>query len=317
MIEFRQLHYFVTIVDACSITQASTILHIAQPALSQQIKDLENELGVKLLHRSIKGVTPTLEGVALYSHAQKILSLRDQTSEVVKKAIGVLSGRVRLGIPSSISMILAAPLFAALKKNYPDIVLELYESPSTYLSAQLLDGRVDLSLLVDQVPAPGVMVSPLVREHILLVQSKSSARFKSRKSIDFSELNDTDFMLTTRASTLRGMVEKAFKKARISPRISAEASSIQTLLTVVADGDLSTLIPYSALSWYPVLEILHWVPVKPSITRDLMVAQCASVSLSPATQCVKELIVQVCADLVRKKIWVGTDLLVDAPAKHK
>lgn len=182
MIEFRQLHYFVTIVDARSITQASTVLHIAQPALSQQIKDLEHTLGVKLLHRSIKGVTPTLEGAALYSHAQHILSLRDQTKDIVKTASGVISGHVRLGIPSSISMILAAPLVAALKKSYPGILLELYESPSTYLSAQLLDGRVDLSLLVDRVPAPGVIASPLVNERVLLVQSKRSTRFKNKRA---------------------------------------------------------------------------------------------------------------------------------------
>ena len=314
MIEFRQLHYFVTIVDARSITQASTVLHIAQPALSQQIKDLEHALGVKLLHRSIKGVTPTLEGAALYSHAQHILSLRDQTKDIVKTASGVISGHVRLGIPSSISMILAAPLVAALKKSYPEILLELYESPSTYLSAQLLDGRVDLSLLVDRVPAPGVIASPLVNERVLLVQSKRSTRFKNKKSVTFGELKDTDFMLTTRASTLRGMVEKAFKKARIAPRISAEASSIQTLLTVVADGELSTLIPYSALSWHPVLKILHCVPVMPSITRELTVAQCASVTLSPAAQCVKELIAKVCAELIRKKVWLGADLAFDPKA---
>jgi LysR family nitrogen assimilation transcriptional regulator len=308
MIEFRQLRYFVTIVDARSITHAATLLHIAQPALSQQIKDLEEELGVKLLNRSIKGVTPTSEGVALYSHAKNILSLRDQTLDVVKKATGVLSGRVRLGIPSSISMILAAPLVASLKKNYPEILLELYESPSTYLSAQLLDGRVDLSMLVDKVPAPGLTVTPLLNERVFLVQSKKSTTFKNRQNIQFHELKKTDLILTTRASTLRGMVDKLFRKSKITPQIRAEASSIQTLLTVVADGELATLIPYSALSWYPVLKILQWLPIQPSITRELSVAQCASVTLSPAALCVKELIIEICAELVNKKIWLGAEL---------
>ncbi len=308
MIEFRQLHYFVTIVDAGSITQASALLHIAQPALSQQIKDLEQGLGVRLLDRSIRGVTATPEGVALYAHAKHILGLRDQTAEVIRNATGVVSGRVRLGIPSSISMVLAAPLVAALKQRHPDILLELYESPSTYLSAQLLDGRVDLSLLVDKVPAPGLITAPLLDESVLFVQSRKSTRFKNRRSIQVAELQDVALMLTTRASTLRGMVEKAFKKARVAPRVSAEASSIQTLLTVVADGELSTLIPYSALSWSPVLDILRWVPVQPRITRALSIAQCASVSLSPAAQCVKQLIVDVCTELVRRKVWLGAEL---------
>jgi len=124
-------------------------------------------------------------------------------------------------------------------------------------------------------------------------------------------LKETDLILTTRASTLRGMVEKSFKKAKLAPRVSAEASSIQTLLTVVAEGEVSTLIPYSAFSWYPVLDILRWLPVQPNITRELSVAQCASVTLSPAAQCVKELIIRVCSDLVRQKVWLGAELAID------
>ncbi len=308
MIEFRQLRYFTTIVDASSITRASSILHIAQPALSQQIRDLETQLGVKLLNRSIKGVVPTLEGVALYSHAKNMLSLRDQTQEVIKKAGGVVSGRVRLGIPSSISMILASPLLRILRKNYPEVLLELYESPSTYLATQLLDGRVDLSLLVDRLPAADLTVLPLVTEKVFLVQAAGSPLFLGRKSVNFAELSDVDLMLTTRASTLRGMVEKYLKKAKVNPRIKAEASSIQTLLTVVADSGVSTIIPYSALSWHPVQQVLRSLPILPSFERNLSVAHCTSAPLSPAAQCVRELIVKVCTRLVNEKIWLGASL---------
>jgi len=149
---------------------------------------------------------------------------------------------------------------------------------------------------------------------VLLVQSKKLTGFSNRKTVQFSELKQIEFMLTTHASTLRGMVEKAFKKAGITPRVGAEASSIQTLLRVVSEGQLSTLIPYSALSWSPILEILQWVPVEPSISRELSIAQCSFVTLSPATQCVKELIVKVCADLIRQKIWRCADIAFDVKA---
>jgi LysR family nitrogen assimilation transcriptional regulator len=308
LIEFRQLRYFVAIVDAGSLTRASALLHIAQPALSQQMVDLESSVGVQLLIRSVKGVTPTVAGQAVYRHAQKILHMREQTIDVAKGAANRVSGRVRLGLPSSIAMILAAPLVGHLRHQFPDILLELYESPSAYLAAQLFDERVDLSLLVDKIQAPGLSVQPLLDEAVYFVQANSSKRPTPRQSVLLSDLVSTPMIFTTRATTLRQLLDSACDAAKIQIKVQAEASSIQTLLTVVAEGELATLVPYSALSWLPTTRSLRLLPLKPHVIRTLSIACSRTANMSEAGKVVRHAIQEVAGDLVTKGKWRGAKL---------
>jgi len=162
MIELRQLRNFTAIVDAGSLTRAAAAVHIAQPAMSQLVAALESEIGVRLLNRTVKGVTPTEQGLALYRHAQVLLKLAAETRNVTLGTGGRVSGRVRIGLPSTIAVILVAPLLKVLKEQFPGILLEVYESPSSYLATQLLEERVDLSILVDETPSSGLLVEPLV-----------------------------------------------------------------------------------------------------------------------------------------------------------
>lgn len=308
MIEFRQLRYFVAIVDAGSLTRASALLHIAQPALSQQMVDLESSVGVQLLTRSVKGVTPTVAGQAVYRHAQMILHLREQTRDIARGAENQIFGRVRLGLPSSIAMILAAPLVSHLRNKYPDILLELYESPSAYLAAQLFDERVDLSLLVDKIQTPGLQIQPLLDESVYFVQANSSKRPTSRQSVELTDLATTPMIFTTRATTLRQLLDNACDVAKIQVKVQAEASSIQTLLTVVAEGELATLVPYSALSWLPTTRALRLLPLKPTVIRTLSIAYSRSANMSEAAKVVQHAIQEVAGNLVTKGIWRGAKL---------
>jgi LysR family nitrogen assimilation transcriptional regulator len=312
VIEFRQLRYLVAIVDAGSLTRASAILNIAQPSLSQQMADLEATIGSKLLHRSVRGVTPTDSGKAVYRHAQTILHLRDQTADVARGAGSKVSGRVRLGLPSSIAMVLAAPLVKSLIQEFPDILLELYESPSTYLAAQLFDERVDLSLLVDTAPSPGLEVRPLMEESIYFVQSKERIKPNEIFSVGLADLVNFPMILTTRATTLRQLIDSACALANTKLQVHAEASSIQTLLTVVAEGSLSTLVPYSALSWHPATSALRLWPVSPTIARPVSLAWSRSSSMSHATECVRSAIIDVASELIKCGTWKGALLASSA-----
>jgi LysR family nitrogen assimilation transcriptional regulator len=312
MIEFRQLRYFVAIVDAGSLTRASALLNIAQPSLSQQMADLEATIGSKLLDRSVRGVTATASGQAVYRHAQTILHLREQTADVARGAGSQIAGRVRLGLPSSIAMVLASPLVKKLTQTYPDILLELYESPSTYLAAQLFDERVDLSLLVDSSPSPGLEVRALMDESIYFVQSAKTTSPKSMASVRLADLAAYPMILTTRATTLRQLIDSACSANATKLQVRAEASSIQTLLTVVAEGALSTLVPYSALSWHPATSALRLWPVSPTIARPVSLAWSRSSHMSPATACVRSTIIEVATELIHQGIWKGALLAVHA-----
>ncbi len=315
--EIRQLRYFVAIVDCGSLSRASALVHIVQPALSQQMTHLEEELGVQLLQRSVKGVTPTDAGLALYRHAQLILSHLEQaeglklavdTKNVVRASDAGLSGRVRLGLPSSIAMVLVGPLIAALEERFPQIVLEVYESPSSYLAAHLINERVDLSVLVDDVVLPGIEAMPLVDESLYFVQPRKALLVRCGKSISVPTLATVPLMLTTSVTTLRLLVDRAFAEAGVVPQIKAEASSVHTVLAMVARGRAGTVIPHSALAWHEAAKLLRYTVIEPRIVRRASIAHSRLNRLAPAAACVHVLLRSVVEELVRSRQWDGTRL---------
>ncbi len=307
--EIRQLRYFVAIVDSGSLSRAAALVHIVQPALSQQMTQLEEELGTQLLQRSVKGVTPTDAGQALYRHAQQILKLAGDTKNVVKASDAGLSGRVRLGLPSSIAMVLVGPLIAALEERHPQIVLEVYESPSTFLAAHLINERVELSVLVDDVALPGIEAVPLVDEPLYFVQPRRKPLVRAGRSIDLPTVASVPLMLTTQVTTLRDLVDRAFAEAGVTPQIKAEASSIHTVLAMVAQGGAGTVIPHSALAWHAAAQLLRQTPIEPQIVRRATLAHSRLNRLQPAAACVHALIVSVVRELVRSRRWDGARLV--------
>src|SRR5580704_16071774 len=98
VMQFRQLRYFVSIVEAGSFSRAATVVHVAQPALSQQVADLEARLAVELLHRSARGIQPTAAGAILYKEAKVLLQQLDQIPAIVRSTSGEVEGAVNLGI---------------------------------------------------------------------------------------------------------------------------------------------------------------------------------------------------------------------------
>ncbi len=311
MLDLRQLRYFVAIVDAGSVSRAAQALYIAQPALSQQLSQLEQEIGIRLLRRSVRGISPTQAGHAVYRHAQTLLKLAAETSAVARRAGAAPSGRVRLGLPSSIAMILAAPLLAASREQYPGILVELYESPSTYLAAQVFDERVDLSIVVDSSPSASLTVRQLVSERIYFVHARKGDPAAGGESVTLKKLDGVPMILTTRATTLRHLLDAAFLEAGIAPKVLAEASSIQTLLTVVAQGNLGTLVPYSAVSFHPATRSLQRHLVEPASTRSAWLAWSRTAAMTEATESVRGLVLQVVRSLVDEGRWLGATL----PAK--
>src|ERR1700683_3222634 len=126
--DIRQLKYFVAIVDAGSLSKAASKLYIAQPSLSQQMAGLEIELKTKLLLRSAQGVMPTTAGTALYRHARLVLRQIEQIRVDVREDSGSEAGTVAVGLPTTVSTILAAALFQRVRKRFPGIRLQIFES---------------------------------------------------------------------------------------------------------------------------------------------------------------------------------------------
>lgn len=152
----RRLYSFVRVVDAGSITRAADLMHIAQPALSQQMTALEAQFGQRLLSRSKQGVEPTEAGRELYRHARTILRQLEQAHADVEVVGRELAGGVTVGLaPYSTVNALALPLLSVVRARHPRVLLRIDEIGGV-LSEALMTGRMDMALLYGRGPIRGV-----------------------------------------------------------------------------------------------------------------------------------------------------------------
>jgi LysR family nitrogen assimilation transcriptional regulator len=244
----RRLYSFVKIVDAGSISRAADILHIAQPALSQQLSLLESQFGQQLLIRSKRGVALTEAGRALYQHAQLILRQVEQAQAAVSVSGRAPAGSVSVGLaPYSTGAALALPLLRAVRERYPDIVLHINENFGGVISEAIMTGRMDMAFIYDAGPIRGVQFEPMRTEDLYLVAGPGEAPADPNAAeVDVAELADVGLLLPSRIHTIRQVVDAAFARSGGAPKVIGEIESVLTLVSAVSAGVGATVLPWSA-----------------------------------------------------------------------
>ena len=213
----RQLRYFVQIVESGSLAKASRQLFIAQPALSQQMTRLEDEVGKPLLVRSSKGVTVTDNGDALYHHAKFMLRQLDQAISVARQEHATISGRVALGLAPTTVCQLGLPLMRHLRAKYPGIVLNVIEGLSGHLEQMTRVGQLDLAVLFSQNAASELSVEPLLEEELFVIlpeESKLVARH--RRELTLHEVIALPLILPSPGHGLRRRISVEFERMNLA-----------------------------------------------------------------------------------------------------
>ncbi|MEU9155905.1 nitrogen assimilation transcriptional regulator NAC [Streptomyces sp. NPDC048417] len=243
----RRLYSFVKIVDAGSITRAADILHIAQPALSQQVSMLETQFKQQLLIRSKRGVAPTEAGRALYRHAQLILRQLEHAQAAVDVSGRAPAGSVSVGLaPYSTGAALALPLLRAVRERYPDILLHINENFGGVISEAIMTGRMDMAFIYDAGPVRGVQFEPMRTEDLYLVAAPGTGSATDRDEVSIAELSGVGLLLPSRIHTIRHVVDAAFRHVSLEPRVVGEIESVLTLTSAVGAGLGATVLPWSA-----------------------------------------------------------------------
>ncbi|RMV68496.1 Nitrogen assimilation transcriptional regulator [Pseudomonas caricapapayae] len=296
-LNLRRLKYFVKIVDIGSLTQAADVLHIAQPALSQQLVTLEAELQQQLLIRTKRGVTPTEAGKVLYGHAQVILRQCEQAQSDVNASGLALSGPVSVGLaPGTAASTLSLPLLKRVRERHPGILLYLNENFGTTLSELIMNGRMDMAVLYGGREVHGLSFVPLIREQLYLVSAEDA--LQGSEDIPLAELADIDLLLPRTYNTVRRLVDEAFVRIERSARVVAEIESSTTLAAAVADRFGSTILPESAAR---VLADTHAVNlsriVEPEIETPLALCLSGHLPLSVPAQAVKAILLELVAEM--------------------
>lgn len=232
--DLKQLEYFLRVAELGSFTQASHALNIAQPALSRQIRMLEVELRQNLLNRNGRGVTTTEAGKLLLEHCRGILHQVDRAKEDMGRVHGALAGRVALGIAPSASKMMTVQLTRQFRKQLPNATLSISEGLSLVMQEWLLAGRLDIALLYNPSPSPGLDLDPLTNELLYLVGPRGP--HPSDQPMPLRTLANIPLVIPNRPNTIRMLLESQMALIGCKPNIRLEIDGVPAILDLVADG---------------------------------------------------------------------------------
>lgn len=244
-VDIRRLRFFITIVDTGSITRAADVLHIAQPALSQQLAALEDHFRKKLLIRGQQGVKMTDAGKVLYRHAQIVLRQMDQAQSEILSAGEYLTGRVSVGlVPFSSAGTIAVDLIQQSRARYPGILLELTESVSQPYSQMIMNGRLEMALIHGAGPIKGVKFEQILHEDFFLVaRPEMLVDLPDDEPLTVASLGALPFLLPPAYNFVRKAIDAAFVRSRTGLNVIAEIDAVRTLTSAVQAGVGATIVP--------------------------------------------------------------------------
>ena len=249
--ELRQIRYFVAVAHKRHFTRAAEELSIAQPALSQQVQQLERELGVMLFERTSRQVRLTSAGEALLIRAERILAEVEWARMEMQEYSGLARGRVVIGALQSLEAFRFPALLARFHIRYPGIDIVLREEATERLLELLHTGQLDLTLIqiMDDSWPPELTAAPVVTEKLLteelvLVVTPDHA-LAHRQNVAVEELRDEPFILFKPGSGLRHTIMQRSLAAGFTPRMLFESGELGTVRSLVAEGLGISILPRS------------------------------------------------------------------------
>lgn len=302
--DLRQLRYFVQVVESGNITHASEILHIAQPAISQQMRNLELDLGFKLLERGHNGVRPTAAGNTLYEHALGLIRQADGTRNLLLQDAEFPQGGVSVAMPSSTARILAIPLARMVSELYPGIRLELTEATSADIEGAIGEGRVDLAIVADHVATHGVASQRLITEELYLLAWSDFPT--PSQPVTLAELARMPLILPSSPNVIRNRIEAAMREAGLSLDIRIEASTTALLLAAVIGKLGVTILPWTAAHVEVNEQTIKLARINHRLfARDMSLCWTETRLLSNAVLKVKAALLNLFQQLGKRPEWIG------------
>jgi LysR family transcriptional regulator, nitrogen assimilation regulatory protein len=283
--QYRQLRYFVKVVEAGSFSRAASLIYIAQPALSQQIAELEEELGASLLKRSARGVRPTAAGEVLYREASALLKDLDQIPDIVRSSIGGSRGEVTLGLTSQLGPALVSGFVETCRSVLTEVTLRLAVTGSAALQEKLSSRTLQLAMLFENEAHPEMVRDALYRQRLYLF---CPSGMPVESNISLQRLSAFPLILPSRPSVVRARLDRAFADEKLSPNLVAEVDDFTTILSTVRTGMGTTVLPRGDLA-----ELADGLSkpalIEPPIFITASLVRSNDVPLSPAGEEVRQL----------------------------
>ncbi|WP_298408646.1 LysR family transcriptional regulator [uncultured Chloroflexus sp.] len=286
--ELRHLRYFEAVARHSHVTRAAAELHIAQPALSKQISQLERELGITLFDRVGRSLRLTEAGEALLPYARAILAQVEDARAAMAERVGLKAGRVSIGAPPTVGAHLLPPLLAAFHQRYPGITLRLHEAGIQSLLDLLEAGLTDLAVVTLPVSDELLTVTPLLNEPLVLIVSTSHP-LAGRGDVTMAELHNERWILSPASYELREATLKACREAGFNPQTVMEGGETETLVRFVAAGLGIALVPALAVASFH--NVVSLTIRDQNLTRSLGLVWRSDRIASPAARALRDFLV--------------------------
>lgn len=265
--ELSQLRHFVTIAETQSFTEAAHRLHLSQPALSYQIKQLENELGARLFNRTSRKVDLSQDGKAFLPLAQSVLAKADEAQQMMKERLGVATGEVSFGTIPTVGAYAVPQMLAGFRRNFPGITVNLLEAGGPGLERGVLDRKMDFAIVSDTDAPDALDVTPLVAEELMLAVPVHH-ELAGTASVHLRDLEREEFIMLGGDFALATQIINACREAGFEPQVAYHTGSMESVKSFVAHDLGVAIVPKLALQT-PVDERVSAVPFSEPFTRTL------------------------------------------------
>lgn len=264
--DIRQLKYFLTIVEEEQITGAAKKLHISQPPLSQQLKLLEEELGIKLIERGSRRIKLTEAGELLRIKAEQILELTDSTIKELNDFNKGLVGTLKIGAVSSSGATLLPDRIQKFNEKYPGIKFEIWES-NTYKVLELINsGVIEIGIVRTPFNIENYNSICLHKEPMVAAYAKDIFGDKAEKSIPLGELMNFPLIIYRRFEKL---IFQCFHNIGLEPNILCKTDDARTTLLWAASGIGTAIVPRSAIELIPGANLSYKEIDEPSLITQI------------------------------------------------
>ncbi|XAS68459.1 transcriptional regulator CynR [Micrococcaceae bacterium Sec5.7] len=239
----RHARYLLAVAEHQNFTRAAEALHVSQPTLSQQIKQLENSLHAQLLDRSGRTVRLTDAGEIYLGYARRALLDFSAGERAIHDVKDLSRGSLRLAMTPTFTAYLIGPLVRRFNSRYPGITLSIQEMTQDRIESELAEDRLDIGIAFAESVSSPIEAQPLFPETLSLVVGPSHPRVGQQAPLTVQELGHQSLALLSREFATRHHIDRYFHEHGIAPRIVIEANSVNAIVEIVRHGPFATVLP--------------------------------------------------------------------------
>lgn len=266
--DIRQLSYFLEVAQHASFTKASESIHLSQPTLSKMVKDLEEELGVVLFHRSTRKVVLTDAGKVVQAHAQTIMNATQSLLRAVADLTELRKGQFTLGLPPVIGSSFFPKVIIGFRERYPEVDIHLVEEGGQRTEQLLLEGTIDLGVVVLPADERLFEIVPVVERSLKLVVPVAH-KLSHEKEVRLADLRDESFILFGQGFNLHDRVNEACVLAGFEPKVAYESKQWDFIYELICANQGISLLPETICAKFDQDKVRIIPHLEPDIHWDL------------------------------------------------